>query len=408
MVRGIPYSMLPSRRRLLEFLLASPLLALGRRAWGDDLLDAVIDAPERALSVLDFEAAARRALPPAHFGYLATGTDDDGTLRRNREGFERYELRMRRLVDVGRIDTAVTLFGKTWPTPIVLAPASSQRAFHAEGELATARAARAKPHLMMLSTVATTSVEQVTAALGAPVWYQLYTTDDASVARALVKRAESAGSPALVLTVDLQAGSNRETQERFARRDARPCSACHGDPDVFTDYARRKPMFDGLDLSRVTALEMPRMTWDFILRLRDLTSMKLVVKGIVTGEDAALAVERGVDGIIVSNHGGRAEASGRSAIESLPEVVAAVKGRLPVLVDGGVRRGTDVFKALALGASAVGIARPYLWGLAAFGQRGVESVLEILTRELSMVMGQAGTTSVGAISRAHVADRARF
>jgi isopentenyl diphosphate isomerase/L-lactate dehydrogenase-like FMN-dependent dehydrogenase len=396
------------RRRLLEFLLASPLLALGRRAWGEDILDAVIDAPERALSVLDFEAAARRALPPAHFGYLATGTDDDGTLRRNREGFERYELRMRRLVDVARIDTSVTLFGKKWPTPIVLSPASSQRGFHPEGELAMARAARAKRHLVMLSTVATTSVEQVSAAFGEPVWYQLYTTDDVSVARALVKRAESAGSPVLVLTVDLQAGSNRETQARFARHDARECSACHGDSEAFADYAQRKPMFDGLDLRRVTSLDMPAMTWDFILRLRDLTSMKIVVKGIVTGEDAALADERGVDGIIVSNHGGRAEASGRSAIESLPEGVAAVKGRLPVIVDGGFRRGTDVFKALALGASAVGIARPYLWGLAAFGQQGVEAVLEILTRELSMVMGQAGTTSVGAISRAHVADRARF
>lgn len=397
-----------ARRLFLQLLLSSPLLAWARRARGGELPDAVIDSPEQALSVLDFEAAARQALPPAHFGYLATGTDDDATLRRNREGFLRYELRMRRLVDVRQIDTGVTLFGRRWATPIVLAPASSQRAFHPEGELATARAARARHTLMILSTVTTVSVEEVTAACGEPVWYQLYTTDDPGVARAIVKRAERAASPVLVVTVDLQGGSNRESQERFARRDARECGACHGDPDDFGAYVRRKPMFDGLELGRVRQLEMPAMTWEYVRRLRDLTSMKLVLKGVVTREDAELALEHGVDGLIVSNHGGRAEASGRSAVECLPEVVAAVQGRIPVLLDGGVRRGTDVFKALALGASAVGMARPYLWGLAGFGQRGVEAVLEILARELGMVMAQAGATSLSQISRAHVQDRARF
>ncbi len=394
-----------ARRRLLRFLLASPAFALARRALGDDL-DAVIDAPERALDVLDFEAAARRALPPAHFGYLATGTDDDATVQRNRAGYERYELRMRRLVDVRRVDTSVRLFGRTWPTPIVVSPLGSQRAFHADGEIATARAARAKQHLMALSTVSTTGVEDVAAALGEPPWYQLYTTDDAALYPAIVKRAERAGCPVLVVTVDLQAGSNRVTQERAARRDSRDCTACHG--TSFAEYASRKPMFDGLELGRVRQLEMPAMTWDFVNRLRDLTTMKLVIKGIVTGEDAALCLERGVDGIVVSNHGGRAEASGRSSVECLPEVVAAVKGRLPVLLDGGIRRGSDIVKALALGATAVGIGRPYAWGLAAFGQPGVEAVLEILARELRMVMGQAGATALAGITRAHVQDRARF
>jgi len=394
-----------ARRRLLEFLLSSPLLALGRRALGDDAAAPVIESPEQALNVLDFEDAARRRLPPAHFGYLATGTDDDLMLRRNREGFERWEIRPRRLVDVRQIDTRVSLLGKTWPTPIALAPVSSQRAFHPDGEIATARAARAKGGLQMLSTVTTTSVEDVTAARGEPIWYQLYTTEDTRIAEAIARRAEQAGCPVLVLTVDLQAGSNRETQERYARRDARQCGACHG--KTFADYVRRKPMFDGLDLGGATGIEMPAMTWDFVRRLREVTAMKLVVKGIVTREDAELAVGRGVDGIIVSNHGGRAESEGRSAIECLPEVVAAVNGRIPVLVDGGFRRGTDVFKALAIGASAVCIGRPYLWGLAAFGQRGVETVMEILTRELSMVMGQAGATTLSEITRAHVGDRPR-
>jgi isopentenyl diphosphate isomerase/L-lactate dehydrogenase-like FMN-dependent dehydrogenase len=222
----------------------------------------------------------------------------------------------------------------------------------------------------------------------------------------IVKRAERAGCPVLVLTVDLQAGSNRLAQERAARLDRRDCTACHG--LTFTEYASRKPMFDGIDLGRARQLEMPGMTWDFVNRLRDLTTMKIVVKGIVTREDAALCLERGVDGIVVSNHGGRGEASGRSSIECLPEVVDAVKGRIPVLVDGGIRRGSDIVKALAFGATAVGIGRPYAWGLAAFGQAGVERVLDILVSELRMVMGQAGATSVSGLTRAHVQDRARY
>ena len=395
-----------ARRRVLQFLLASPLFALSRRVLGDDAFDAVIDSPERALNVLDFEEAARKALPPAHFGYLATGTDDDSVVRRNREGFERYEIRARRLVDVRNVDTSISLLGRKWPTPIALAPVGSQRAFYAEGEVASARAARAKGALQILSTVTTSSVESVNEARGEPVWYQLYTSDDAAVADGIVKRADRAGCPVLVLTVDLQAGTNRETQERAARHDTRNCAACHG--DSFADYVRRKPMFDGLDLSHASRLEMPGMTWDFVKRVRDLTSMKIVLKGVVTREDAELALQHGLDGIVISNHGGRAESSGRSSIECLPEVVAAVQGRIPVLVDGGFRRGTDVFKALALGASAVCIGRPYIWGLAAFGQKGVETVLEILARELSMTMAQAGATTVAQVTRTHVGDRARF
>jgi isopentenyl diphosphate isomerase/L-lactate dehydrogenase-like FMN-dependent dehydrogenase len=310
-------------------------------------------------------------------------------------------------VDVSRVDTGVTLFGRRYASPVVLAPVSSQRAFHPDGELASARAAQTSDQLQMLSTVTTTSLEDVMAARGAPVWYQLYTTEDWSVATAIAKRAQRAGSPVLVLTVDLLAGSNRLTQARYARHDARDCKACHGGGS-FPEYVRRKPMFDGLDLGRASGLDMPNMTWDAIARLRDAVSMKIVVKGIVTREDAEIALEKGVDGFVVSNHGGRAEASGRSSIESLPEVVAAAAGRVPVLVDGGFRRGTDVFKALALGASAVAIGRPYCWGLAAFGQAGVERVLALLNAELSMVMGQTGARSLSEIRREAVGDRARF
>jgi isopentenyl diphosphate isomerase/L-lactate dehydrogenase-like FMN-dependent dehydrogenase len=394
-----------ARRRLLKFLLASPLVAPLARLGASQQAEELIAAPEQALNVFDFEAVARRKLPPAHFGYLQTGVDDDATLRANREGFRKFSLRVRRLVDVSQVDTSVELFGAKWDTPVVIAPCGSQKAFHPQGELAVARAARAKNHLQILSTVGSTAVEEVNEARGAPVWFQLYPTDDWAVARALVKRAEAAGCPVLVLTVDLQGGTNRETGERAARRDPRKCSACHHG-DVFTSvraYVARKPMFRGLDVSRVDTLGPMDMTWDYLKRLRDATPMPLVIKGIVTREDAELAIEHGASGIIVSNHGGRGEESGRATVDCLPDVVEAAQGRVPVLVDGGFRRGTDVFKALALGASAVAVGRPYLWGLAAFGQPGVEAVLEILRRELQTIMRQAGTTRLAAINRSYLA-----
>jgi len=429
-----------TRRKFLKMVSASPLLAgpgflagsfssllaagevtdkkfIG---WLDSLQqsDGAITSPDQAFDVMDFEPAARKILPPAHFGYLSTGVDDDGTVRANREGYSRIQIRARRLVDVENIDMSMSLLGTKWNSPIVLSPVSAQKAFHPEGEVAVARAARAKGHLMMLSTVATSSIEDVTAAAGTPVWQQLYPTNVWEVSGAIVKRAEAAGSPAIVLTVDLQEGSNRETLFRSQLVDKRECSACHqsaytgfarGRPRAgtggFAAYAARKPMLNGLDLSNVTAVQPPNMNWDFVKRLRDTVTVKLLIKGIVTREDAQLAVEHGVDGLMVSNHGGRAEETLRPTIESLPEVIEGVSGKIPVIVDGGIRRGTDVFKALAFGASAVGIGRPHAWGLAAFGQPGVEAVLEILRRELRTIMRQAGTISVNKITRNYVAGR---
>ncbi len=428
-----------TRRKFLLMLSASPLLSSGLFAgsfahllatgevtekkflgWLNSFQqnEGVISSPDQAFDVMDFEAAARKALPPAHFGYLATGVDDDGTVRANREGYSRIQIRARRLINVEDIDMSVNLFGTKWSTPIVLSPVSAQKAFHPEGEVAVARAARAKGQLMMLSTVATTSIEEATAAAGTPVWQQLYPTNVWEVSRAIVKRAEAAGSPVIVLTVDLQEGSNRETLFRAQLVDKRECAACHksaytgfarGRPKAgtggFTEYAARKPMLNGLDLSKVTAVQPPNMNWDFVKRLRDTVTVKLLLKGIVTREDAQLAVEHGVDGLMVSNHGGRAEETLRPTIESLPEVNEGVAGKIPVIVGGGIRRGTDIFKALAFGASAVGIGRPHAWGLAAFGQPGVEAVLEILRRELRTIMRQAGTISVDKITRNYIAGR---
>ena len=299
------------------------------------------------------------------------------------------------MIDVRRIDTSTTLFGERYASPIAIAPTGRNQAFHAEGELAVARGARAGDHPEMLSTVASTGVEAVNEARGRPVWYQLYARYNWEITEALVQRAEAAGCPAIVLTVDLQGGSNRETNKRFAKLDDRECSVCH-EPE-FQDYIRTKPMFDGLDVPEMADYGRS-LSWDFVRRLRDITKGKLLIKGIVRGDDALVAAENGVDGIVVSNHGGRAEASGRSTIECLPEVVAAAGDRLTILVDGGFRRGTDVFKALALGADAVCVGRPYLWGLASFGQPGVEAVLSILRAELELVMRQMGTTSLDRIA----------
>jgi isopentenyl diphosphate isomerase/L-lactate dehydrogenase-like FMN-dependent dehydrogenase len=274
------------------------------------------------------------------------------------------------------------------------------RAFHPEGELAVARAAKAERTVVGLSTMATTRIEDVTAARGEPVWFQLYPSNDTAVMRAMVKRAEAAGTRVLLLTVDMPLGPNRETQFRFAKRDERPCAACHD--KSFAGQVSRKPMYDGLDLAKVVDNIEPAMDWDYVKRLRDLTSMKVVLKGVVTREDAVLAVEHGVDGVYVSNHGGRSEESSRGALDSLPEVAEAVAGRIPVLVDSGFRRGTDVFKALALGATAVGIGRPYVWGLAAFGEEGVAAVIRMLRAELVMAMQTCGTPRLRDVGRDRV------
>jgi len=432
-----------TRRKFLRMLAASPvlvsshllsnsltnLLAAGEvtekgfRGWLENFQQSgdVITSADQALDVMDFEAVAKKVVPPAHWGYLATGVDDDATLRANHEGYSRIQIRARRVVNVGDIDMSRTIFGTSWKTPIVLSPVSAQKAFHPDGELGVAKAAGTKGHLMMLSTVATASIEDALAASGKPVWQQLYPTDVWEVGQAIIKRAERAGAQAIVLTVDLQDGSNRETMYRAQRVDKRECPACHpneyspfgrGKPGAnasasggFAQYVSRKPMFAGLDVSKVSHMYPGEMSWDFVKRLRDTVTVKLLIKGIVTREDAQLALEHGVDGLVVSNHGGRAEETLRPTIESLPEVAEAVGGKVPVIVDGGVRRGTDIFKALALGATAVGFGRPHSWGLAAFGQAGVEAVLEIYRRELRTIMRQAGTASLDKITRSYLVNR---
>jgi isopentenyl diphosphate isomerase/L-lactate dehydrogenase-like FMN-dependent dehydrogenase len=248
---------------------------------------------------------------------------------------------------------------------------------------------------MVLSSATSTSVEEVATALGTPPWYQLYMPLKWDETEKLVKRVEDAGCPALAWTVDLLAGRNTETSVRFAREDTRNCIACH---TRGAGLPVHRPMYDGLD----GRFNPPEATWAYVDRLKKLTRMKVLLKGIDGAEDARLAVDHGVDGLIVSNHGGRATETLRATIDCLPEVVDAVRGRIPVFVDGGFRRGTDIYKALASGARAVGIGRPYIWGLSAFGQEGVERVLDILRAELTLTMRQMGTPSIRDITAARV------
>ncbi|HKA43573.1 MAG TPA: alpha-hydroxy acid oxidase [Burkholderiales bacterium] len=404
-----------SRRRLLKWLSGSPLLAWPGLAglaaeipqvappkrpdpmiWGPGELQDLIKDPKDAINVFDFEPVMRRNVPPAHFGYMASGIDDEITLRANREAFLKYYLRPRRLNDVSKVDTSVEIFGFKYGSPIFISPTGGNKAYHPDGELAVARAARAGNHLEMLATGATTSIEAAIEARGGPVWFQLYATSSPEVGIALVKRAEKAGSPVVAVTVDRVAGRNQETLFRLRRTDTRNCKDCHesGQGGGASGDRSRRPNYDGIDLSQVRSFQSDNMTWDYIRRLRDSTSMKIVLKGILTAEDATLAVKHGADGILVSNHGGRGEDSGRATIDVLTEVVEAVKGRLPVLVDSGFRRGTDVVKALAMGAAGVGVGRPYLWGLGAFGQPGVERVLELLRIETRAAMQQCGVRNV--------------
>ena len=394
------------RRNFLRWLAASPLVAslvgcegeapAGTGAptptpAGDPIPRApIITRPEDALDVFDLERVASGKVPLAHWAYLQTGTDDELTLRRNREGFERMHIRPRRLSGVTDPDQRTTLFGREWSSPVILAPTGSHKAFNRDGELAVARAAAAKGHLFVLSNVASTSVERVNEASGEPVWFQLYAAGSWNVNEALLRRVEAAGCPVLVFTVDNPGGSNRITAERGRMADSRPCESCHTEGGQAPPV---KPNYQGLPEPEVDQ-GRDALTWDFVARLRDATRMKLVLKGIVTREDAELCLRYGVDGVWVSNHGGRTDPAGQATIDALPEVARTIAGRVPVILDSGIRRGADVFKALGRGADAVAIGRPYLWGLGAFGQAGVERTLDILGRELELTMRQSGTASL--------------
>lgn len=399
-----------ARREFLKFLAASPYVAafggvtafLERNGFAQNAppVANIISIPAEALNVFDFEEPAHRKVNPGHWAYMASGVDDDGTLRANREGFKHIELRPRRLRDATKVDMRVDLFGTTYNSPIFFCPTGGEGSFFPKGELAVARAAKAHGTLQVLSTMTSVAVEDVNKELGRPVWQQIYAPSTWDACQKLLQRVQDAGVTVIALTVDNTTGRNSETFLRTRPKDLTPCMTCHDGgtgPSI-----KERPMFNGINMTGVRAPN-PAMDWAFADQIRKFWKGKFIIKGIDTREDAKMAIEHGMDGILVSNHGGRATETLRATIEALPEVVAEAGNRIPIFVDGGFRRGTDVFKALALGAKAVGIGRPFLWGLGAFGQAGVDRVVEIMQGELKLVMGNCGTRTVADINREYIA-----
>ncbi len=400
------------RRDFLKWLAASPLMAMGypavASAWQQGssgapaqdptaldfhLTGQLIDSADEAINVWDFERVAHANTLPQHWAYIHMGVDDFETRKANREGFQRYMLKPRRLTgDTGKLDPSVTLFGRRWNSPLFLCPVAALESYHTEGESGAARAAKARGILQMQSHQSSQSYEAIAEARGEPHWFQLYANIDWDVNKRTLARVSAAGCPVLVWTIDLLGGSNRELSRRSlgkAGYSGQLCQSCHNHQQGY-----QRPMHRGMQGPPGQRLPF---TWDYVKRLKDASPMKVVLKGIVTREEAELAVENGADGVFVSNHGGRAENSLRSTIECLPEVAAGVKGRVPVFIDSGVRRGSDIFKALALGADAVGIGRPYVWGLGAFGQQGVDKTIDLLLDEFQMVMRQTRTSTIDQI-----------
>ena len=358
-----------------------------------------MEQPEQPINVADLERLAAEQLEPGARAYFAGGAGDERTMRRNAEAFEEWELWPRVLVDVSEVSTATTVLGSELELPILVAPVAFQRLAHPGGEQAMARAAAAAGTVMVVSTLATTTPADVAAA--APDgrrWLQLYCFKDRGVTRALIEEATEAGYEAIALTVDAPYAGPRE-------RDLRS--------GFVLPAELRTPAIDAaagprtLSVAEVFALVDPSLTWSDLELLCAETELPVLVKGVLAAEDAQLAAEHGAAGVIVSNHGGRQLDGVPATIDALPAVVEGVGGRLEVLVDGGIRRGTDVAVALALGANAVLVGRPALWGLAVDGQAGAEVALSMLRREFELALALLGCSTPAALSAAHVRARRR-
>ncbi|XP_022148212.1 peroxisomal (S)-2-hydroxy-acid oxidase GLO4-like isoform X2 [Momordica charantia] len=348
------------------------------------------------VNVNDYKELARQALPKMYYDYYAGGAEDQHTLRENMQAFHRIIIRPRILVDVSKIDMSTTILGYLISEPIMVAPTGAHKLAHCEGELATARAAAAAKTIMVLSYASSYSIEEVASSCNAVRFFQLYVFRKRDISALLVQRAERSGYKAIVLTADTPRLGRREADIKN-KMITPPLKNLEGllSVEVGSDKGSILESFvnEAFDAS---------LCWEDIGWLKSITSLPILIKGILTHEDAIKAVEVGVDGIIVSNHGARQLDFSPATVSVLEEVVHAVKGKVPVLLDGGVRRGTDVFKALALGAQAVLIGRPVIYGLAAKGEEGVRAVLEMLKNELEITMALSGCSSIKDITRSLV------
>lgn len=351
-------------------------------------------------NLLELEGLARDHIEPGAFDYIAGGADDEVSLRRNQDDFGRITLRPRMLVDVSNVDTSTAVLGTPISMPVMLAPTAGHKLCCAEGELVTAQAATDAGTIMILSTLSTTPLEDVATAAPGPKWFQLYVYKDREITRHLVQRAEASGYKALCLTVDVPFIGHRERDLRNAFSFPYPLA------NFIEVQLENMPVgvvgtSSGLG-AYIASKWDPSLSWKDLDWLCSITCLPVIVKGVLIAEDAVLCIEHGASAIVVSNHGGRQLDSVPSGIAALPEVAEAVDGRVELLMDGGVRRGTDVLKALALGARAVLIGRPYLYGLALGGKEGINRVLETLRQEISLSMALAGRPTIESIDRSLV------
>lgn len=344
------------------------------------------------VNLTELEALARERLPQMVYDYYAGGANDEITLDENRRAWEAVRLRPRVLVDVSHVDCSTTVLGRTTALPVMTAPCGFNGLAHADGERAVARATAAAGVVQVVSTVSTTSLEDVAAAAPGRRWFQLYCYRDREVTRSLVQRAEQAGYEALCVTVDVPYLGRREREVRTGFHLPPGVTLKNLEPYAVAEMAAAER--DSALRKYVNALWDPSLNWDAIDWLRSITKLPLVLKGVLAGADARLAAEHGAAAVIVSNHGGRQLDGSVASARALPEVVEAAGDRLEVLVDGGIRRGSHVVAALAMGARAVLIGRPYLWGLAADGEAGVTRVLDELKNEITLAMALCGRAKV--------------
>ncbi len=391
-------------QRLVAMLGASSFAGRALSAFAQQAnrptIDQYLDDPlYQPVCVMDFEPLAKARLDKLAFDYLVGGSEDEVSLRDNRVGFDRIILRPKALVDVHKIDLSTEIFGQKWEHPIFLCPAGGKNCFYPDGEMTVARAAAAEKTLQITNG----GIQKLVESGKGPAWWQVTTGGDfrtPQTMRAFVKRLEDQGCAGICFTTDIMYVSHRERniRNKFDR--------AWGEIGIPRDVQGRLPKPRNPERVGVyPSRPAPTPTWETVRELRSETKLPLVLKGILRAEDAKLCVETGVSGIIVSNHGARQLDHVGGTIEALPEVVEAVQGKIPVMIDGGFRRGTDILKALALGAKAVGIARPYLFGLAAFGQPGVERIIQLLRTELALDMGLAGVPNLAAIDRSLVRIR---
>jgi 4-hydroxymandelate oxidase len=349
------------------------------------------------LNLYEYETLAKSVLTPATYDYYASGAMDEVTLRENLAAYDRVKLAYRVLVDVSRRDLSTAFLGAPLSLPVMIAPTAFHRLAHEDGELAVARAAARAGTAMLLSSLSNTDVEAVVRATSAPVLFQLYVYKDRGATEALMQRAEAAGARAIVVTVDAPFLGRRERDVRNRFELPPELTVKNLVPEGYGEV-KAPPAGSGLASYFETLID-PALTWKDLDWLRQRTRLPLVIKGLVRADDARRALDAGASAVVVSNHGGRQLDTALATLEALPAVAEAIAGRIPVLLDGGIRRGTDILKALALGASAVLVGRPVLWGLAVDGEDGVWRVLELLRRELDLAMALAGAPTLADVTR---------